>query len=158
MLLISVVLFSLGWVSSSIDDVEPAIVLTVLPSDVITPFVVQNNEVIYRHRDDIGGNKIIAGEIIDSEGLPIIDNIRVNIQMIADEMSLSNVNTLSYAFPGEATSYGVSGWAVALSLETNYLVWLTNIPEEEIISPEVLVTGLNLETNEAIINFVQVSS
>jgi hypothetical protein len=165
--LIFVVIFTLAalWSSSIAFQAEeletlltstPMLVLTVPPLNADAQFQVENNQVIYGYRDNFDGQYIIAGQILDSNREPILEDIRVNIEIVTTELPGLQPPTQTYSYPGDALSYGASGWAVSLDdWWVDYLVWLTSISSGQILSPQVLITGLTSDHNEAIINFIE---
>jgi hypothetical protein len=143
-------------IEATASQISPTpLIATVIPQDLTTYFVVQNNQIIYSYEPtfDTPCNYIIQGQIFDFEGEPFTDAI-INIHMHSDLAP----ERPAYASPGEGPeSFGPSGWAALLSnWNVNYRVWLTTSVGGVPVSPVVYVETKGCNNNVATLNFIQV--
>lgn len=125
-------------------------------SDEDLPFVLQNNTLIYSHKDTLDRpcNRIIEGYIYTIDGKPNVELV-VNSTMLDDSFEPPKSYWIPYA-DSEVDS-GPSKWGSLLpTAQWDYYVWLSQSVDGEPISPEIRVEHLGCDYNVVTINFVQV--
>ena len=137
------------------ESINTDLVLDVNSDEQDTPFVVQNNQILYGHSETLDCQYVIAGEIFDLNGNPIVEDIVVTLDLLELE---GDFPEFSYSFPGDSMERGDSGWsAVVVNWDVDYLIWLTRVSTGERISPQIFVPTQDCENNLAVVNFVQVA-
>jgi hypothetical protein len=133
-------------------------IITVTPSPNDAYFVLENNQIGFRHWPNLGMPcyYLMSGSVLGLRGEPFTDFV-VNIKTAPLPEIVGEGP--GYAFPGNGAHAedGPSGWVSVLpNWQVSYEVWLTSEIGGTELSPVVVVPARGCDENWAVFNFVQV--